>query len=103
MSDELYPRGRLSAPLARPGSTHEIRRDLIEALRAIRREGDDDVIGIDRYDPDFSVKLSACDNREQAQPLLDEWLRKRVSVLELTRNRLLRAWSQGVREMTPDS
>lgn len=93
--DPLYTHGRLSAPVTQHGASAP-RRDLIETLRSIRRQGREDLLGIERYDPDFSLKLSECNVEQEAVAYLEEWLEKRLSVLKVTRDRLHHAWAEEI-------
>lgn len=98
-----YSKGRLSAPITASvgvdGAHHDVSRpsyDLIHTLRAIRREADDAMTAVEEYDPDFSVKLSACVDQAQATLLLDEWLSRRVSMLTAAQARLRQAWEHNL-------
>lgn len=96
--DSKHRPGRLSAPVQNLNShadhaTRVTAYGLIETLRSIRAQGTVDMTAIDAYDPDFSVKLSACSKQSEAEQLLDDWLARRMSVLKHTRNSLLRSWS----------
>jgi hypothetical protein len=95
VSRPRYQKGRLSAPAVgahggeRPGRPEY---DLIAQLRAARVEGDEALWAAEEYDPDFSVKLSACRKDVDASQLLDEWLEHRVGILKRTQARLRQIW-----------
>lgn len=93
----LYGRGRLSAPI--PNLSHRENQgttttnyELIEELRSIRKQGEIDLLAIENYDPDFSVKLSACALESESETLLGHWLDRRLSVLKKTQQDLRTAW-----------
>lgn len=86
--------GRLSAPIHNPLGEKPGRPDyaLIAHLRAIRQEGDEAMAAVERYDPDFSVKLYACLEEKAAENLLDDWFARRVDVLKRTQEHLREVW-----------
>lgn len=92
----LYEHGRLSAPAAGPHGERVGRADydLVTRLREVRAEGDESMTAAEQYDPDFSVKLSACNDEADAIRLLDAWLAHRVEILERTRKQLQRVWQE---------
>ena len=89
---QLYPAGRASAlcnplkkaPLPSP--------DLIDHLRAVRESGDRAMTAVEQYDPDFSLKLSACTDEAAAERLLEDWLARRFAVLKRTQSDLRKVW-----------
>jgi hypothetical protein len=106
ITEELYSRGRLSAAIRGPHGERLGRADydLISKLRAARVEGDEAMVAAERYDPDFSVKLSACIHEADARALLDAWLDRRVEVLKTTQAQLRRIWEaaqSGTRDANP--
>jgi len=94
ITHELYTRGRLSAPVSGPHGErpHQANYKLISDLRAVRAEGDEALTAAEQYDPDFSVKLSACVDASDATALLDAWLDRRVEVLKRVQTRLRSVW-----------
>ena len=96
MDKPKYPQGRASA-LPSYGK-HSERQDyeLVEHLRAVRVQGDESMTAIEQYDPDFSLKLAACREQPEAEALLEEWLQRRVAVLERTRTELKRVWQETI-------
>jgi hypothetical protein len=90
----LYPRGRLSAPVSGPHGERlvHIDRDLIGRLREARAQGDEAMTAAEKFDPDFSVKLSACTREDDAQRLLDGWFVHRVNVLKQIQSHFRRLW-----------
>ncbi len=97
-TDPNYSHGRLSAPVIHTLNTsdHPQHTDypLVQALRAIRLEGDSDLSAAEAYDPDFSVKLSATIDADEAGSLLDAWFDRRAAVLRSTRDRLHATWQR---------
>jgi hypothetical protein len=109
----LYPKGRASAPSSAMGSYpdgHVGRPDynLIARLRAVRALGDEAMRAAEEYDPDFTLKLSACFVKDHADRLLDDWLSHRVAVLIRTQAELRRVWENArriedhARDIRPD-
>lgn len=100
-SNPHYPTGRASAPTADVGIVTQdghIPRpdyDLIERLRAVRANGDEAMQAAEQYDPNFSLKLSACEAPGDAEALLDAWLDHRVAALRRTQSELRRVWQEG--------
>ena len=92
----LYPRGRLSVPVSGPRGERHVRLDhnLISRLREARGQGDDAMTAAEQYDPDFSVKLSACTEEADANRLLDEWLEHRLAILKRTQEHLRHLWQE---------
>jgi len=92
----LYPSGRLSVPIAGPHGERHVRQDheLISRLRDARAQGAEAMVAVERYDPDFSVKLSACTEGTDADQLLDEWLERRLAVLKGTQSQLRHLWHE---------
>jgi hypothetical protein len=90
----LYPRGRLSVPVSGPHGERPVHIDqnLIGQLREARAQGDEALTAAEQFDPDFSVKLSACTREDDAQHLLDEWFEHRVTVLKQTQSHFRRLW-----------
>lgn len=106
MEDEnLYPRGRLGAPVAGPHGERPVHLDhvLVERLRAIRVKGDEAMTAAEQYDPDFSVKLSACTQEADAAKLLTEWLERRITVLKKTQAELKHVWHKAVEKDLRDT
>lgn len=105
----LYPSGRLSAPIRKPGEhAGPPDYDLIARLRTVREQGDDAMTAVEQYDPDFSVKLSACTEITSAEQMLDEWLSRRLDVLRRTQSQLRDLWqstrqSAGMDDHGPES
>lgn len=99
----LYPRGRLSAPVSGPHGERHVRIDhqLIRNLRDARAAGDEALTAAERYDPDFSVKLSACTREADANELLDEWLEHRTAVLRQIQAHFRRLWDEAQTKRTP--
>lgn len=97
----LYPRGRLSAPIASRGSGLDDARpsrvdyDLIARLRDAREQGDGAMAAVEKYDPNFAIKLSSCAEEEEAERLLDAWLSRRVDVLKRIQGHLREVWNAG--------
>lgn len=94
-----YPSMRLSAKI----SAHEnqpadasTKPDyaLIKTLRSVRDDGYEAITAIEHYDPDFSIDLSRCVSRKEADALLDTWLEKRMAVLKHTCSELERTWRE---------
>ena len=94
VTQPLYQRGRLSAPITGPHGERPGRADydLIAHLRQVRTQGDDAMTAAEQHDPDFSVKLSACKDVVDANELLDAWLEHRVTVLKQVQADLRRVW-----------
>lgn len=92
-SRPLYPGGRASALT---GVSHAGRTDydLVSHLRAIRTDGDEAMFAVERYDPDFSLKLAASSGADAAEKLLAEWLERRIAMLKRTQTELRRVWSE---------
>lgn len=90
----LYKKGRLSAPVAGPHGERPPHFDhaLIAKLRTVRTEGQTAMTAAEQYDPDFSVKLSACVEEADADKLLEEWLAHRFAVLKQTQAHLKQVW-----------
>lgn len=106
MEDEnLYPRGRLGAPVAGPHGERLANLDhaLIARLRAVRVEGDEAMTAAEQYDPDFSVKLSACTREADASKLLTDWLERRITVLKKTQAELKHVWQEAIEGGLRDS
>ena len=106
-SRQLYPHGRLSAPMRGAGE-HAGRPDydLIARLRGVREQGDEAMTAVERYDPDFSVKLSACTDTSSAERMLAEWFARRADVLTRTQSQLRELWQsarQNPENSAPDS
>ena len=99
----LYPRGRLSAPVSGPHGEHPVHIDhqLICRLRDARAEGDEALTAAEHYDPDFSVKLSACTREADANELLEEWFERRIAVLKQTQAHFRRLWDEAQTKRTP--
>lgn len=89
----VYP-SRLSAPVSGPHGERPIVIDhkLISQLREARELGDNSMTAIEQWDPDFSVKLSACSKESDAQELLDKWLSLRLGVLKGVQQNLYQIW-----------
>jgi hypothetical protein len=104
-SRDLYPRGRLGAPVAGPHGERPVHLDhaLVERLRAIRAEGDEAMTAAEQYDPDFSVKLSACTQEADAVKLLTDWLERRITVLKKTQAELKHVWQEATEAGSRDS
>lgn len=98
--------GRLSAPISNHSKlhdehTHAYDYQLVQRLRAIRRQGDADLEGAEHYDPDFSVKLAAAATPADADMLLAAWFERRAGTLKMTQERLRAEWQKSVDEMRP--
>lgn len=57
---------------------------------------------LEEYDPDFSLTLSECHDKEEASRLLDSWFQRRTNVLRKTQARLEEAW-QKAQERAPEA
>lgn len=101
-SRTLYPRGRLSVPVSGPHGERHVHFDhsLIAHLREARTQGDNAMTAAEQYDPDFSVKLSACTEEADANRLLDEWLEHRLAVLKRTQGHLRDLWHEAQEKRT---
>ncbi|SDM30715.1 hypothetical protein SAMN05216360_101500 [Methylobacterium phyllostachyos] len=99
--ETLYPGTRLSVHLTERGMTpdggepEQPNYTLIEALRTVRDEGYDSITAVERYDPDFSIDLSRARTEAEADALLERWHARRAAVLDETRAKLKRTWSDG--------
>lgn len=93
----LYPQGRASA-LPSASGEHPAPTDyeLVKRLRYVRADGDEAMTAVEEFDPDFSLKLSACGDPAAADALLADWLRHRTEVLERTQRRLRETWQHGI-------
>lgn len=86
------------SPLARasalPRSSRPGRADyeMIAHLRAACANGDEAVLANERYDLDFSIKLSNCRTNDAAEGLLAKWLETRVATLQHTQVSFRQVW-----------
>lgn len=88
MIRDHYKSGRASAF---SGNTNY---ELVEHLRTLRESGDAAMFAVEEYDPDFSLKLAEAADATSAEGLLSEWLKRRINVLEQTRQKMREAWKQ---------
>lgn len=89
----------LAAPVREPERREEpllalIDHELIWQLRSIRRDGENDLAGIESCEPDLSVSLSSCHDGEAATALLEGWLKRRIESLSITNLKLRQAWEK---------
>jgi len=99
MTHELYATGRAEALPHTPDSNPPPPDyALVRRLRAVRDEGQEAMSALEHYDPNFSLRLSECEDEAAAIGHLKDWLERRVTVLEQCRSRLEETWRSGVAE-----